>query len=388
MAKKKNEEKEIVQVDDADSFSKDIIKEINKSYGSGAEVYDFSDEKFEEVSRWISTGCKSLDYLISNRRDGGYPEGKVIEIYGPSAIGKSLLGYQAIKSAQEMGGIGVLIDTEYATYPPYLEELGVNTKDRFIFSSQKCVEKIFDLIDKIIVSAANKARGRPVVIVWDSIAASASKKELEGDYEQVTIGELARALGKGMKRIIEPVAASKVTLLLLNQTRTKIGVMYGDPEDSCGGQAMKYYPSLRIKLSGGRGIFEDEKKEVRIGNGVIATIVKSRVSPPNRKCEFELIFGQGTRENDQLFDAMREVGTVTVDNEKAVLEGVGAWKTFTLSSAKTGEVFKEIKFYKYEFTDKVLSIPEFNKHCLALMDAALIRINNKEETTKENKNES
>ncbi len=361
--------------DDAESFSKELIKDICKTYGT-KEVYDFSDEKFEDVSRWIPSGCTSLDYLIANKRGGGYPEGKVIEIFGPSGIGKSLLGYQAIRSAQQMGGI----DTEYATYPPYLEELGVNTRDNFVFSPQKCTEKVLDLIDKIITRTVTLAKGRPVVIVWDSVAASVPKKVLEGEYEQTTIGMLARALSQGLPRIIQPVAEARVTLILLNQTRTKIGVMYGDPEDSCGGAAMKYYPSLRVKLSGGRGIFEDEaKKENRIGNGVIATIVKSRVAKPNRKCEFDLIFGLGSYENDQLFDEMRQKGTVHFEDKKIVLEGTGAWKTWTVSNKTTGEILHEEKFYKHEFTTRILKNPEYKNYIDALLDAAFIKTNDKKE---------
>jgi recombination protein RecA len=377
MAKgKKNTEEKVAapaQQDDADAFSKDLIKEINKSFGSN-EMMDFSDNKFEEAKRYIPSGCTALDYLMSNRRDGGYPEGRIIEIYGPPSIGKSLLGYQAIRSAQRMGGIGILIDTEYATFAPYLEELGVNTKKQFGFSSQKQVEKIFSLIDQTIVKAATNENFKgPIVIVWDSVAASASKKELEGDYEQITIGELARALSKGLKRIVDVVGKHNITLILLNQTRTKIGVMYGDPEDSCGGNALKFFASIRVKLSGGRGIFEDEaKKDVRIGNGVIATTVKNKMAPPGRRCEFDLIFGQGSYENDQLFDAMREAGTVIVGDRKVLLEGTGAWKTITLSDVKTGEILKEEKFYKADFTDKILNNPEYREFNFALMDKAFI----------------
>lgn len=371
-----------------DDFSKDMMSEINKSLGE-REVWNFESTEDTTIKRYIPTGCKQLDYLISNKKNGGYPEGKIIEIFGPPSIGKSLLGYQAIKSAQKMGGIGVLIDTEQATLPEYLEELGIDTRNRFVFSPQKCIEKIFGLIELIIKSATNKKTDAPIVLVWDSIAASASKAELECDYEKLTIGASARALSAGMKKIVDVVGKHNITLLLLNQTRTKIGVIYGDPEESTGGAAIKYYASVRIKLSGGSSIYQDEnKKELGvIGNNVIATTIKNKVASPRRKCNFDLIFGQGSYENDQLFDSMRQKGVATSGDKQITLEGTGAWKTIRITDLKTNQVLSEDKFRKDDFISDILENPKYVELLSILMDEALIKTRNDDVNQEEEKEE-
>ena len=377
--KKIVEETKIEEVEENTDFSKDLIKNINSSLGE-REVYNFSSpDEDANIKGWISTGSKQLDYIISNKRNGGIPQSRITEIFGPPSIGKSMLSYQLIKSVQKMGGIGILIDTEYAVLPSYLEDIGINTKHNFVFSQQKCIEKIFNLIDMVITHTANKNKDIPILIALDSVAASASKAELEADLEKSIIGESARAYSRGLKKIVEVIGKYNVSLVLLNQTRTKIGVMYGDPEESCSGNAIKYYSSVRVKLSGGSAIYENEaKKDNIIGNKVIATTIKNKVSPPKRKCEFDILFGQGLEENEYIFDAMRQKGVARLDNKKIILEGGGSWKYFKVIDESTGELLVDETFYKVDFTNKILNKPEYKQYVDALMDETFIKTNNKD----------
>ena len=181
------------------------------------------------MSRWISTGSKQLDYIISNRQNGGLPEGRIVEIFGPPSIGKSHIATQIAKSTQEMGGIVVYIDTENATSVENLRMLGVDIAKRFVYVDTHCTEEVLSIAESTIIKAKAMDKDVPVTIIWDSVAATSPKAELTGDYDKESIGLQARAISKGMRKITGVIANEKVLMVCLNQTRTKIGVMYGDP---------------------------------------------------------------------------------------------------------------------------------------------------------------
>jgi protein RecA len=215
----------------------------------------------------------------------------------------------------------------------------------------------------------------PVTVIWDSVSQSSPKAELEGDYDQNTIGLQARVLSKGMRKIANVIGGQKVLLVLVSQQRQKIGVMFGDPTTTSGGMAIPYSSSVRIRLDGGSPI--KDKEENTIGINVTARTIKNKVAKPFRKVGFQIMFGKGIYENDEIFDLLREYCKnskrgVEVNGKTVNLAGDAAWKTFTVMNNKTGEVETEIKFYKQEFMQKVFNKPEYSQYVNALMDAALI----------------
>ena len=227
MAKK---EKIVEQVDsDITSFADDLIKSLNKEFSQRV-AYNLSvDEAPTIVKRWVSTGCTQLDYIIANRKNGGLPEGRIIEIFGPPSNGKSHIALQVCKSTQKMGGIVVYIDTENATSIENLASMGIDVSKRFVYVESSCTEEVFSIIESTIIKAKQLKKDVPITVVWDSIAATSPKAEIEGDYDQQTVGLQARVLSKGFRKITGVIGDNNVTLLCLNQTRLKIGVMHGDP---------------------------------------------------------------------------------------------------------------------------------------------------------------
>jgi len=175
------------------------------------------------VNRWISTGSTQLDYIISNRRNGGLPEGRIIEIFGPPSIGKSHIAIQIARSTQKMGGIVVYIDTENATSVENLSLLGVDISKRFVYVDTHCTEEVLSIAESTILKAKAMDKNVPVTIIWDSVAATSPKAELLGDYDKETIGLQARAISKGMRKINGVIAGNNVLMVCLNQMRTKIG---------------------------------------------------------------------------------------------------------------------------------------------------------------------
>jgi recombination protein RecA len=221
-----------------------ITKEINKTRGEKiAFNLKTDDDAPTNVKNWFSTTAIKLDYIISNKRNGGIPEGRIIEIFGEPSSGKSTLAQTICAQAQKNGAIAVYIDSENATSVENLSMLGVNT-DELIFVQEQCVEDTFQLIEQIITSVKNQDNDMPVIIVWDSIAASVSRAELEATYEQQQIGIKARALSKGIMKVNQILKDKRVTLLLVNQTRQKIGILHGD---ACVSPETKV--KIRTKLS-------------------------------------------------------------------------------------------------------------------------------------------
>ncbi|MAE82920.1 MAG: hypothetical protein CMB80_09310 [Flammeovirgaceae bacterium] len=364
MAKKKNA---VV----SDDFTSDLIQSLNKEHGSKVAynlAYDISPT---HVKRWISTGSKQLDYIISNRRDGGLPEGRIIEIFGPPSIGKSHLAIQIARSTQHMGGIVVYIDTENATSVENLSALGVDIEKRFVYVDTHCTEEVLSIAEATIMKAKAMDKDIPVTIVWDSVAASSPKAELVGDYDKDSIGLQARAISKGMRKITGVIGNQNVLFVILNQIRTKIGVMYGDPTITPGGKAIPFHSSVRIKLGAGQKI-ENKDKEV-IGIHVSAKTIKNKVSPPFRTIDFEIHFGKGIKEHEQIFDLLRKAGPGVVNGHDVNIRGTGAWKTIMVSNAETGEVINEKKFYKADFAE-MMEDEFFGSYIDGLLELALVRV--------------
>lgn len=375
MAKPKKEETSntsVATLAQTDDFSQDLIKQLNKEHGSNIAFNLASDGAPTEIKRWINTGSKQLNYIIGNRRNGGWAEGRIIEIQAQPGLGKSHLCFAAARSVQQMGGICVYVDTENATNIDNLTSLGIDISKRFVFVQTACTEEILAVIESTIIKARSMTKDVPVIVIWDSVSQSSPKAELEGDYDQNTIGLQARVLSKGMRKIANVIANQKVLLMLVSQNRQKIGVMYGDPNTTPGGMAVPYASSTRVKLIGGKQL-EDKDGNV-IGIEVTAKTIKNKVARPFRECTFQIHFGVGIKEHENIFDFLRahcdKEGAATVDNHLVSVEGAGAWKSVVIKNIKTGAV-TEKKFNKSDF-DEILSNPLYRNYIEGLMDAAYI----------------
>ena len=351
-------------------FTDELITSLNKEHGSKVAYNLAHDTSPTHVKRWISTGSKQLDYIIANRANGGFPEGRIVEVFGPPGIGKSHIAIQVARSTQQMGGICVYIDTENATSVENLSLLGVDITKRFVYVDTHCTEEVLSIAESTILKAKAMDKDVPITIIWDSVAASSPKAELIGDYDKESIGLQARAISKGMRKITGVIANQNVLFLILNQIRTKIGVMYGDPTTTPGGKAIPFHSSVRIKLGAGQRI-ENKEKEV-IGIHVSAKTIKNKVSAPFRTCKFEIHFGKGIKEHEQIFDELRKHGKEIVDDNEMCIAGTSSWKTFTVTNIKTGEVLVEKKFYKADF-DEVLIDPEYAPYLDALIESVMVR---------------
>lgn len=351
-------------------FATDLIKSLNKEHGSKVAYNLAYDTSPTHVKRWVSTGSTQLDYIVSNRKGGGLPEGRIVEIFGPPSIGKSHIAIQIARSTQAMGGIVVYIDTENATSVENLSLLGVDIRNRFVYIDTHCTEEVLAIAESTILKARAMEKDVPITIVWDSVAASSPKAELTGDYDQNSIGLQARAISKGMRKITGVIGQTNALFICLNQIRTNIGVMYGDPTTTPGGKAIPFHSSVRIKLGAGQQI-TNKDKEV-IGINVSAKTIKNKVSAPFRSCNFEIHFGKGIQEHEQLFDVLRKHGKIETATHSIEIGGTSSWKTLMVADNKTGEVLIEKKFYKADF-DKILQNEEYKPYIDTLIHAAFVK---------------
>lgn len=214
---------ESASISQIDDFSQELIRQINKDHGGIIAFNLGSDSAPTDIKRWIPTGSKQLDYVLSNRTGGGYAEGRIVEIQAQPSVGKSHVAFHLAKSVQQMGGIAVYIDTENATNPENLRALGINISKRFVFVQNSCTEEILGIIESTITKARSMSKDVPVAVIWDSVSQSAPKDEIEGAYDKNTIGLQARVLSKGMRKIASVIANQKVILFLISQQRVKIG---------------------------------------------------------------------------------------------------------------------------------------------------------------------
>lgn len=281
---------------DKEQALKLAMLQVEKEYGKGS-VMRLGDKKASLSIEVIPTGIYSLDLALGV---GGFPRGRIIEIFGPEGSGKTTLALEAIANAQKMGGKALFVDVEHAFSPEYAKSLGVNIDD-LIVSQPDYAEQALDIIDIFVRSGAVD------IVVLDSVAALVPKAELEGDMGDSFMGVQARLMSQALRKLAGTISKSKTCMIFINQLREKIGVVFGNPEVTPGGRALKFYASIRLDVRRTESIAGENGDK---GNRIRIKVVKNKVAPPYKEAVVDLIFGEGISKLGDLFDVAVDSGVI------------------------------------------------------------------------------
>lgn len=336
-----------VQDDLASVLADNLNKKFKSSNYKVAYFLEGDNDAPNDVNEWISTGSTMLDLAISNRPNGGLPVGRIIEITGLEASGKSLLAAHALADTQRKGGLAVYIDTENAVSREFLEAIGVNLKD-MLYVPLETIEDIFDAMDSIVESVRKNSKSRIVTIVVDSVAGASTKQEMAADYDKDGWAtSKAIILSKAMRKITNFVGRERICLIFTNQLRTRLGVTFGDQWTTSGGKAIAFHASVRLRLKSVGQIKVSksaEQPEAIVGATTRAQVVKNRMGPPLRSVDYDIYYDSGIDDFGSWLTMMKNYNLVTQ---------AGAWYTYT--NTDTGEL---IKFQSKDFKSKLIDDPE------------------------------
>lgn len=328
MAKKTEMTEQTGQMSDKMKALKLAMEKIDKSFGKGS-IMRMGDEQVDEVEV-IPTGSIALNQALGV---GGYPKGRIIEIYGPESSGKTTLAIHAIAEAQKAGGIAAFIDAEHAFDRFYAQKLGVDT-DNLLISQPDNGEQALEIAENLIRSAAID------IIVIDSVAALTPKAEIEGEMGDNKVGLQARLMSQALRKLTSVINQTKTVCIFINQLREKIGVMFGNPETTTGGNALKFYASVRLDIRRASAIKVGDEV---IGNQTRVKIVKNKVAPPFRKAEFDIMFGEGISRSGEIVDMGVELGIIKKSgsffsyNGTKIAQGRDATKQIMLDNPELAE---------------------------------------------------
>jgi recombination protein RecA len=322
------------------------LSQIDRQFGKGS-IMRLGDNYVPTMDNVISTGCLSLDVALGV---GGIPRGRVVEIYGPEASGKTTLALHIVAEAQKTGGFAAFIDAEHAVDPDYSKRLGVNTEELLI-SQPDTGEQALEICETLVRSGALD------VIVIDSVAALVPRAELEGDMGDSHMGLQARLMSQALRKLTGTVSRSNTTVIFINQIREKIGVMFGNPETTPGGRALKFYSSVRLEI---RRITTIKDGTEMVGSRVRVKVVKNKVAPPFKKSEFDIMYGQGISYVGDIVDLAVEGN---------IVEKTGAW--YSYDDMKIGQGRENAKSFLTENSDILDAVTEKVKSFMGLNNEAV-----------------
>ena len=318
---------------------KNMMTNIKKQYGEGA-IMMMGDSAVDMSMEVVPTDIISLDIALGVH---GVPKGRVIEIYGPESSGKTTLALQIVANAQKNGGLCAFVDAEHAMDPIYASQIGVDV-DNLVVSQPDCGEQALEIVDQLVSTCALD------VIVVDSVAALVPKAEIDGDMQDAQIGLQARLMSKAMRKLTSNVSKSKTVLIFINQLREKVGVMFGNPEVTTGGRALKYYSSVRIDIRKAETLKSGSEM---VGNRVKAKIVKNKVAPPFKEATFDIIFGKGVSKESDLIDVAVNLNIISKSGSwfSYKEQRIGQGKDKVMEWLVTENMFDVIKTEVFEILD-------------------------------------
>ena len=314
------------------------LKDIEKQFGKGS-VMRLGDKVHEKMDV-IPTGSVTLDMALGV---GGYPKGRIIEIYGPESSGKTTFALHAIAEAQKQGGVAAFIDAEHALDPRYAHALGVDV-DNLIVSQPDTGEQALEIADQLIKS------GAIAILVVDSVAALVPKAEIDGDMGDAHVGIQARLMSQAMRKLSGAISKSNAVAIFINQIREKVGVMFGNPETTSGGRALKFYSTIRLDI---RRVEAIKSGDQYIGNLTRVKVVKNKVAAPFRTVDIEIIYGKGISREGEILDMAVEYD---------IINKSGAW--FSYNDEKIGQGRENVKAYILSNPDFAAEVEEKIKECL------------------------
>ena len=361
MAKKSKSKEELI-----DSLADTLAESINQKFkGQNYKTAFFlegDNDAPTNVKEWVSSGHSMLDLAISNRPNGGFPVGRITEITGLEASGKSLLAAHTLAETQKKNGLAVYIDTESATSAEFLSAIGVDLKS-MLYVPLETIEEVFETIETIVENVRKSDKDRLVTIIVDSVMGASTKQEMSSEYDKDGYAtSKSIILSKAMRKVTNWIARERICLIFTNQLRTKMGVMFGDPWTTAGGKAIPFHSSVRLRLKNmGQIKAKIRGKEEVVGIKTRVTVVKNRMGPPLRSIDYEIYFDSGIDNYGGWLGVMKDFN---------IVKQAGAWYTYEDIDVNTGEILGEYKFQSKDFINNVLQDPDvktrlYNRICEA-----------------------